>query len=688
MSMLSSFHKRIFLVALAGVTWGPVSLSFAEMSLNSNWLYQDSKTGSDQFRQNYAASASNSIEFTEIMDVDLSLRVDRSQTRTSRNDTISPGATYKLTNDLFSFNLSGHANEQRNSNSTDTSGKDMSAVWSSAWKTGGWIPALSMIHNKSWQEDDLNPHLSDSSSTGSTANLNWDLKHSKLYVNVGRQESSDAVSLAESLTTNRLVRFDTGAQFLDKKGSITFSSQYAYTESENSLAVSAGSGFLQLSITSSAGEIAAAVGTAFSLVAEGKFTNGVKTSETALQTDLVAGDFVTIAVKNSPNEQVHRIYLYTDGDIGSADAAKFSWDIYSSNDPNNWTLQATAAPFTYNSSSQRFEFTLAGYANDYVAIRATADASPVQIIFSEIEAYQQINASGDRAVVTSDQTVLKNDLDLTLQIKPDLQLTSNLSLQQSDYSSGSEMTNTVMSTSLNWDPKEYFNIRLSGSMVNLARTAALDEQDRSYALSVSYPPLPTLDTVYSVAVRESYRGSQKLSSTSSYNVSVAAEIYRDLDARLNTTFSENNNYEEGTQGSFVSSNLDLTARLVPGLVANVSGKYSSTSGQSGTFGGDLNLHWRVSELMSAHGGFKQTWASGGDASSLDLGVDIALSRNMQISLAHSFKIRPDSQHDTSLSWRWTISQYISLLTTGSFVTQDGTNEWSFASRLNASFSAL
>ena len=166
-------------------------------------------------------------------------------------------------------------------------------------------------------------------------------------------------------------------------------------------------------------------------------------------------------------------------------------------------------------------------------------------------------------------------------------------------------------------------------------------------------------------------------------------MYTDLDARYSVSYTEVDNKEAGAKTSTLGSELNFTGRLIPGLVGLLSGRYSKGSGQAATYGGDLDINWRISEIMSLTSGYNQIWSSHGNFSSMDFSMNFAVTHNMQLSVTHKYLIQPVSNSDTSLDWRWTINNYVSLMTSGTYSLKEvGDYDWSVASRLSASFSSM
>lgn len=652
-------------------------------SLTGNWNYQNTNDATDSFTESYSFNAVHGFEFTDAMSLDTAIRLNRSKTPTVSNENITPTASYLVTNDLFVLNVSGTASEEFNSQAAENSSKSLAINWSSNWKKERWVPYIGLNYNKSWQEDDQDPHVVNTDSKSTGLNMEWEFLLSKLFYSYNFNESNNDVSSSQGQSGNHFARFETSRIFWRDKASVSFSQQYNSTNNVSTLAVSGGTAMLPITVSTFSDEVNPPAGT-YLLSSNGLLSNGDNTDSAVTTTN--DANLLHIAVRTD-SRSVTMLYLYTDSTLAPAAYSAFHWDLYSSSANSVWVLEKTGLTASYNSVKNRFEIDISGFTRDYLGVVAATDAGATLVTFTEVEVFQQIAASGTSTVVKSRLVNHKTDVGFALQVKQNLQLTSTFSYEQNDSSSGPDLNSLKANGGLSWSPLAEVNVRLNSDYTSRKRENALEEQTRQYSVNVAFPVLPTVDAVAGASLSEMYEGTRKLSVTYNYNLQTVASLYEDLDGRFNVSFRQNEDTVAESNTNSTSAQLVLTARLIPGLVADLSTNYNKTSSQSPTVDSSLNAHWRLSEMLAVTGGYSQTWGPS-DASSASLGFDLAMTRNMQISLSHSMTIRPGSSQTTSLDWRWTISRYISLLTAGVYQSGEGPEAWSVSSRLNARFSVM
>nr|MBF0220885.1 hypothetical protein [Desulfobulbaceae bacterium] len=653
------------------------------LSLTGDWGYQDTNSATDQQSENYSVDFVKHINLTEAMSLSTTVNFNRSKQETVTRENISPSISYLVTNDLFVLNLSGTAGEEFNSKNSENSSKALAVNWASAWKKDKWIPYVGLNYNQSWSEDDQEVKAINTESSSSGLNLAWDFFPSKLFYTYNINESHNKVTEGKSQSDTHFARFNTERSFLDEKISVSFSQQYNTTTSKNRLAVSSGVAMLPIA-TSGFGQERNPPGGNYSLPTLPGLTDGDTTDSVVTTVDDAA--LMQIAFRTN-YQTVTTLYLYTDAVLPIATYSAFSWDLYSSAGNLTWTLEQSGLTATYNTTYGRFEIDVSGYSRNFLSVVAVSDAGATLVTFSEIELYQEIAATGSTTLVQSRSENHSTNVNLNFQLKPDLRLSSNFSYNLNESSTSVSANSTDVNSSLSWNPTNDLAVRLNGGVTSSSAGNSLEDQTRTYGLSVSFPPLPTVDSSWGVTLTETYEGTHHLTSGYNYSMQLVADIYEDLTARFNGSFAQNDNIQENSIDSTTSSQINFTARLVPGLVAGISSNYSKTSGQQCTIDGGGNIHWRLSEMLSITANYAHAWAST-DTSSMGLGFNVALTRNMQVSFSHNRSISPESTHTTSMDWKWTISQYISMLTSGSYQNGQGSESWNVTGRLNARFSVM
>lgn len=645
------------------------------LALTGDWGYQHSSTSSSQFTENYTANFRQRLDLTELMAVDTTLRYSRRTEPMATRQDVIPSLSYFINNYLFSFNVSGTADEEINQSQGNKSNRSLAANWNSAWQRQLWVPTVAANFNQNWRDDTVSPHLQEANATAAGGSLDWDLALAKVFYGANTHDDSDFVNGNQSKGQTQLTRIETGASFLNGLGTVSLSQQYAYTNNENRARVEAGVALLPVMVSAYHGEAAPDPTT---LSINTALTDGNK-------------DTIAVTVKNPIHpmnigirtnfKQADRAYLYTDTALSAATSSQFSWALYSSNNNADWTLEQTAMLVSYNVVRQRFEFVISGAAHELLKVVAVHDPAITAVNFTELEVYQAVNASDPSVAVEDNQANYQTDANLFLQLRPDLQLTSSVAYLQTNTNLGSNMTNTGLNSGMTWNPKQDWTLRLSSNLNTRTRTNALTDETRYYGFSVGFPTIPTVHSSLGVTLSELYTGSEQMNMGTNYSLQFIADLYTDLTSRLNLSLNQNDNLLIDSGDQVASSQLGLTARLLPGLIVDWSGTYSRSSDDASTFSSFTFLSWRLSDRLSVQSGFNGSWGET-ETAMLSCGFDMALNDKMQVSLNQRRDISPETNNITALDWRWTINQYISMIVGGAFLYGGVRDEWNVSSRLS------
>jgi len=658
------------------------------LSLSGNWDYQNTDSGTEQFSQRYGADFNKQIDVTELMSVDAAMRYNRNQEADNTREDFNPSMSYVISNEIFNLNLSGNASQQRNSSRANNSNRSWAINWNSAWLATGLRPAISGNFNQTWQNDDLDPHASDSDDKSSGVSLTWGNNNQpvKVFYSFNRQENNDHAAGTSNRSDSHLADIEGTVSFWQNRGPLALSQQYAYTKNKYYSRVdqSSGTALVRISMAAYSGQVDPAANVSLSL--NSGLTNNNKSDAALVVNDPADPNRMAVGIR-ADSQPINELYLYTDIALSPAISSQFTWDLYSSNDNTNWTLVKNNVTAPYDSASQRFEINMSGYQSNFLRVVAVNDPAATSVNFSEIEVYRVItaNPAATTTSVVNDQTRWATDANLSLQVRPDLTLTSNLSYEKNEYSSGPDQRNTKVSGGLGWTPDYYLTVQLNGSLNSIAVDNSPTSQSRIYGLTLSSPLLPTVDAVLGATMSQYLEGSEKVTTGYNYNLQMNAAIYNDLDARINASYAQTDNERDNSTSNTKTTGLTLTARLIPGLTADFSGTYTKSSGQTETIATIIDAHWRLSEVLSLNSSYRQTWSSQ-NTNSMSFGFAWALTNNMQVSLNHNYTISPLTSHSTVMDWRWTINRYISLLTSGSY--NSGPTSWAVHSRLNTRFTAM
>ncbi len=664
----------------------PLAAGAETLALSANWDYQNSNSASDQFSQRYGVDFNKQIDVTELMRLDAGMRYNRNRQTGNTREDFNPSLSYNISNEIFNLNMSGNVNRQLNSSTNGTSIRTWAANLNSSWLASGIRPAISVNLNQMWQDDDRNPHLLESDDTNSGVSLSWGGSEDpvRVFYSYNRQEGDNHVADSRSRSDSHFAKVEGGVSFWGNKGHLALSQQYAYTKNKSFSRVDAASGTAQIivSVTAYSAQLDPAANA--SLTLNSSLTNNNKTDVALTVNDPADPTRLAVGIKTN-SQAVKSLYLYTDTTLPSATNSQFGWDLYFSNDNTNWTLAKTNITAFYDSGNNRFVIDISGYQKNFLRVVAVSDPVATSVNFSEIEVYQVVSSSAATALVASDNTNWTSDANLSMQLRPNLTLTSNFSYTKDEYSAGSGQQTTKISGGLGWDADYYLSVQLSGSLNSTSSESTATYQTRTYGLTLTSPVLPTLDTAFGTTISQYLEGGAVLSTSYNYNLQMNAAIYHDLDARLNASYAKTDSERDQSSSDTRSTGLVLTARLIPGLTADFSGTYTKSSGESGSIATALTANWRMSEELSLNSSYRQAWASQ-NSSSIYLSLAWAMTHNMQVSISHNYTISPEHSHVTALDWRWTINRYISLLTSGSLISAP--SSWAFNSRLNSRFTML
>lgn len=673
------FNQRYLRPLLLMFCWGgglyPSNLQADPLALTGDWSYQHSNATPSQFDENYTADYSKHLELTELMTLDTAVRYHRRSDDKTTRQSVIPSVSYALDNYLFSFNLSGIADEEVDMSPGNKSNRSLAANWNSAWQRQLWLPAMAANFNQNWRGDDLNTHAQEVEVTAAGGSLDWDLALAKVFYSANRNEDTDFVSGGQSKEQSHLTRLATDASFWDGLGTVSLSQQYAYTDSEDRAVAEAGVALIPLQVSAYHGET---VPNPATLSGNAALTDDDKEAPAVTVNNPIHP--MNIGIRTN-FRQADRAYLYTDSALSATTSSQFRWDLYSSNNNVDWTLERSSMIVSYNSFMRRFEFMLLGPAKEFLKVVAVRDPAITAVNFTEIEVYQAVTTSEPSIVLRDDQASYQTDANLSLRLRPDLQLTSSVFYLQNNNTASPDMTHTGVNSGMTWSPRQDWSLRLSNDLNTRERTNALTDEMHSYGLSVGFPTIPTVNSSLGVTLSELYEGGQKINAGTNYALQFIADLYTDLNARLNLSLLQNDEVSTGTARQIASNQLNLTARLLPGLVVTWSGTYSTSSDQASAFASDTFLSWRLTERLSVQGGVNGTWGET-DAAMLSAGFDLALTEKMQVSLSQRREIAPDTGNITAMDWRWTINRYISMITSGAFLYGGVSDEWYINSRLS------
>ncbi|MDH4332518.1 MAG: hypothetical protein OEV89_08055 [Desulfobulbaceae bacterium] len=675
-------HTTLSLLAVFLTSTGN---AVAGQAVSSSWSHEEKKDSpkTDAYAASYTVDLQQDL--TEAMSLQEAFRYNRNWRQQEETEGIDPSLRFAVKNDLFNFDLSGSASEQRNSIAADRSRRSWEAAWVSNWKKR-FFPNLRTSYGRDFSLDDESPHLQDSESTREAVGVDWDFELFKTHYNFNRSQQNDNVTFGESTATNHFGRLDSSGRFFNNRLSLGFSQQYSASQTESATAVGAG-GVALLKQT------IAQVLTGHDLTPLITDAGELNTNSLMADSDVeIAAGVYTDGFDNPPLNvafrvdlrEVNRVYLYTEKDVGLAAAGAFTMDLYGSMDGTDYQRIRQNVPFVYNSVKKRFEITLDNVTTRWLKLVVTN--SPVsRVDFCEIEAYNQV-VSTEAFVSRRDKSVSNiSDLNMGYRFSSTLGMTYNLTHEFGNYSSLIDYSRQNQIGQMRWTPGEYLTSAFGVSENQEAIAGQPETMNRAYTLRLSTPPVPSVDMNLGLSKTERYQDKSLLSTSYATGLYTSAALYPDLDANLDLTYGRTE-YENtsalttiygaqsaptGTSTKDYGSRLSMTARLIPRLTADLSADYRNIQGAVSTETVDdkLTLNWRVSDILSfvtAVGKKWENWQSSGENGYLQ--TSVAPTDNTQFALSYYFTNEKQTVSSRySLSGSWAIGPHFTLQGNGSYV---------------------
>ncbi len=664
----------------------------SSLPLTANWNYQSGSDADAQFNESYSASLSKSVALSNQVALGANMRYGRTRSKDSGREiiNINPNLRYSYDDDYSQLALSVEANEIINpgSDNANISDRTWRAKWNNAWVSSGLWPELSLSFSKNYSFDHAHPKTSDNVSDQLSSKVAWSRDLGSLQLTYSSSENKNIIALSSSVNENYGVQVNTSKPFWQNKALVSFSQKYSHSANTNEVTVTENTGVAhrELSISQAYAKETDELNihdlTLSSLPA---LLNNDR-SDAALRVNNPAQP-VNIALKTD-FEIIDLLYLYTDVELAMAVADDFIFDLYISPNGITWTRQNTAIAYSYNGIEKRYEFQLNGVQEEYIKLVAVADPA-IEVIFTEIEAYLSYIGSVGTVFTDSTSSAQWNTmLSLSLQITPDLSLSSSGSYDKRESSQGPDNIRNNLSSTASWVVSDSVSSSLSFNQSSAQRGSGPEALSRNYSLSVGLAPIPTISSSFNTSYSENFLDGEKLSTNTSYSFSARGIIYPDLNAGLNCSYSESEDLLQGSTSTSLGSTANITARLFPDLQLNWSGGLTQSNSASASYRSGLGWSWRPSSLLSMSGSFSQSWAETSTAD-MSYSMTVATSSKTRVGLSFNKPLKPagDSSYGANMSWN--ISSHLSLQLNGSYVDSlSAVDTWSFGARLNARYSIL
>lgn len=677
----------ISIVLLAG-HWSVQTVSAGNLNLNGQWIYSDSsQPDSDDFRQNYNVSYSGKTSLTDTIFLNGNLRYSKNIREDYDSDFISPALTLTNTNDIYRFSLYGNYTYRTDSNDKDSEGWNWAGNLGSSW-TNRLIPSLAMSFGQKGSRVNGETASRSDFATGRTGWAYWDWLGLYYSIDWSRNNAVQANDLASEDLTQR-VGLDASERFFANR--LLLGLNLNYSHNRVSYDGQTGDGGFAL--------LPAIVNQALYEKTTDPATGTLTQDASFLVSDEEPSQTLTINPADDPLnlginvdfQQTDVIYLTIQNDI-EAFADNFSWDLYSSDNGEDWILEQASVPFVYDPDEQRFEFEFSSLKERWIKIVAnTSSLLPLQLTeVVAIEAFRKIFGDGDGSTISEDITreVYQARFNLGYRLMQNMRFSYNFSYDRQEYSQENENRERITNNaSLGWSPSRYFSARLNASESREIPEESPELTYRRYGLSMGSSPLDTLEFSLGGSLYENYEDDELDDRYAIYSLNTTAQLYPDLLASLDLTYTD---ILDGDRNDAFGERLLLTARLRPTLIFTLDQRFDRNL-DSGTDSHEniVTLNWRISEILYVNNSLTLTWSDDTDtAAAYRLVMGVAPNHKNRITLSYVYLHEEEDSNLFSGSWSWLINPVFSFTLSGNYqISEEAEDQWRFQGNLRYFYSA-
>ncbi|MCF6291424.1 MAG: hypothetical protein L3J03_10575 [Desulfobacterales bacterium] len=676
----------VLVVAVLPGLGGP-AIAGPVIVFNGMSSYENQWQSPEKYRNYENMQIDDQFSLSSAMSLKGSLRYSRNETGSvvsTLTENLQPTLSFLITNDIFHFNLTGTASESMNSESIDTSRRTLYATWRSAWQKRFW-PSLGLSVNHSRQQDDSNPRTInlENSNLNFTSRLNLDPVD--LYYSYSLAKDENLVRISEARSMTHFARLRAARQFWDDRLSVNLQQTATLNHRETRDIIISGTASVQFPAPTVNG---------------GPDSNPTVTAAGALgllpaTTDPLQP--IGIAITQSDLRNSNTIYLYTNGVDQTDNVANLTWDLYISNDlGGTWTLMTAGFVPVYNATLLRFEAVVAGVAGLEIKFIVRQNAVllppiPAAVTFSRVEVFRDIAGTGSFLEQARDTDFYKTDVSVSARPTMATTLSYSMSLGVARPAPGDNSETVNQTANLGWVISPTLSSRYYISDNRRLASGSQNSIARNYGAGLSLAPLDTVLVDLGVNRAEYFLNGSRTTETNSAVLGATADLYRDLNSRLNVSYSETGNPRSQTQSRAFTTLLGATARFNPRLTVDLSEGYNNTwssgSGTVTTLETRTSLAWRLSDLTSLRmSGFYTISDPGDNSGRFNTDLAMKLTRTMQMRAGYNILVAAETTQLLNLGWDWSISRQLSLHATGNYQIREGDDPWSVISRLNMNFS--
>jgi len=680
----------LFLLVVFFVAGGRPALA---LELNALWEHrlsggEEGETTSG-LKQIYRASEGINLDLTDAISAGATISYNKNiLTNRPTSEIWSPGAKFRVNNDIFSLGFSGTASYERRQDTPDFDTSNwrtsLAPLWY-PWSKEYW-PSMSAYYGESQV---TSPGRIDSHEFTHGANLSWSPPSGliKLFYGYDNRRNENRRSQAVREDVNHLGRLNTSGSFWDNRVSVNFSQSIQHeTVTDSGIVPPSGVVELDPQVTF----------TYFSLLLnptdprfdENNFPMGdhldPNIGNLGNTNTFILGPEQSWHLAVSPvfapdgEQQVDQLRVYVVDPFGElvANQSVLHWDLYASFDNTRWQQVALDVTATYNSVDQRFEVNIPALDEDYqffmvvVSNNSTVGAGEVSV---NIRAVQSVPLSqgtpGSSFSNSAEGTNYTTLVNMGLRVSPTLNASSNLSAHY-----GAEYYDYSLHGSLLWAPSPIVTPSLSFNETTRDSTNREKNIQRTYTAGVPVALLPTLRVNFGATRTDRFTGDFRDSFQNSLLFGGTAILYPDLTASLTETY--NTGESQNTDGTIserenFSGTLNLKARLTPKLRSELNNVFTRVlkPRTDKSYITDLNFYYRPSDPLSMELRLSKSWI-GARVNSQIFALRMALVNTVKTRVTFSSSIRHDEGKETektfSLLGSWDISRRLTLKSRGTY----------------------
>ncbi|WP_157608117.1 hypothetical protein [Thermodesulfatator atlanticus] len=626
-----------------------------------DWRYSKVSDSPGVTSQIYSLTFSSFL--TNTISVGSTLRYSRQDQDITTRENFSPTAFLSLRNDFFNLNLSATDSERRNSQGPDFTSRSWNIDLSSYYKE----IVNTRVYYGSSKEFDWNKERTNTKTNYWGLNLAKQWQHLQLNYDYRGSKADDYINRSQSKNFSHLLRGQYSGVW--KKLSYNLSQQFNYTDTKwEGTLIGGEARYLLPNIEVTWEDYTPSDGDNLNV-----YINDVK--------DWQPGDTPDKGIViDLGTESLDRIEFYYDSVDFKEIPPDIKWDIYWSYDETNWHLlyQDVSLPYDFPTT-----FSTARYIK--LVPRNTSATDPLTLNQPEFRLYKILSAPTYESSVKSYRT----DISLGYQLIENLNLNYYFSNNRSEPTPGRDSKDNIHNLSLSWFYNKYLQPRTAVSVSTQEREKEPTIKVKNFSFSNYSQILPTLSTSLGFTHSITKEGGEKNSRSDTINFNSAAEIFPDLNLRLDITLSDNYNYISSVSTKGYSQRLYVVARIKPQVVLSTTYQLdytdSSLGGSDTTHSLLVDLSWTLSEVCSVH--ITENIKKNTDETTLDSTYSIWLSpsANTQLNVQYSGRINGESYDNISGFFSWKIGRHFSLKSNVSWNNQTPEGQWSWMINLTANF---